>query len=60
MGPNMAAAADARDRLRRNLVGNVVREYHRTGFLWENYDDVSGAGRGTHPFTGWTALFLLA
>lgn len=56
----MAAAADARDRLRRNLVGNVVREYQRTGFLWENYDDVSGAGRGTHPFTGWTALFLLA
>ena len=45
--------------LRDNLMGNIVREYERTGFLWESYDDDNGHGRGTHPFTGWTALVSL-
>ncbi len=59
-GPHQDVAADVRARLRRNLLRTVVREYQRTGFMWENYDDTDGHGRGTHPFTGWTALFVLA
>jgi mannosyl-oligosaccharide glucosidase len=42
-----------------NVVNNIVAEYNRTGFLWEHYDSRTGKGRGTHPFTGWTALFAL-
>ena len=36
-----------------------VRVYNETGFLWEHYDDTDGHGKGTHPFTGWTALLVL-
>lgn len=45
--------------LRDNLLRNVVREYQRTGYLWENYRDDTGQGQGSHPFTGWTALLVL-
>ena len=30
-----------------------------TGYLWEQYDDASGEGRGCRPFTGWTGLLPL-
>mmetsp|Transcript_7619 Transcript_7619/g.22485 ORF Transcript_7619/g.22485 Transcript_7619/m.22485 type:complete len:941 (+) Transcript_7619:605-3427(+) len=59
-GPHQGAAEEAHTQLRRNLLRTVVREYQRTGFLWENYDDEDGHGRGTHPFTGWSALFVLS
>jgi mannosyl-oligosaccharide glucosidase len=26
------------------------------GYLWEQYHALDGAGRKSHPFTGWTAL----
>jgi mannosyl-oligosaccharide glucosidase len=45
--------------LRTNIVQNVVREYRRTGYLWEHYSDEDGKGHGTHPFTGWTSLVVM-
>jgi mannosyl-oligosaccharide glucosidase len=58
-GPAAAAAAAAADDLARRVVGAVAAEYRRTGFVWENYDSRTGRGRGTHPFTGWSALVAL-
>ncbi|PON82830.1 Glycoside hydrolase [Trema orientale] len=45
--------------LRGNLIRNVVRNYHQTGFLWEQYDQKNGKGKGARLFTGWTSLVLL-
>jgi mannosyl-oligosaccharide glucosidase len=45
--------------LRAGLVEMCVEEYERTGYLWENYGDEDGRGKGSHPFTGWTALMAL-
>lgn len=36
-----------------------VKVYNESGYLWENYDDEDGHGKGSHPFTGWTALLVL-
>lgn len=45
--------------LRCNLIKNIVHQYNAKGFLFENYDDLTGEGKGCHPFTGWTALLSL-
>ena len=44
--------------LRNALLKTIIGEYHRTGYFWEQYDDVSGNGIRGHPFTGWTVLIL--
>lgn len=36
-----------------------VKVYEDSGYLWENYDETDGHGKGSHPFTGWTALLVL-
>jgi mannosyl-oligosaccharide glucosidase len=38
---------------------NLVSEYNARGYLYEQYDDASGRGLSSHPFTGWTALLVL-
>jgi hypothetical protein len=57
--PHAAAARAAGTALAATLVDTVSREYARSGFLWEHYADGTGRGKGTHPFTGWTALVAL-
>lgn len=58
-GPHREAAAAAYQQLRSNLLRNLVTQYTRTGYLWEQYSDADGAPKGCHPFTGWTALLTL-
>ncbi|XP_047967733.1 mannosyl-oligosaccharide glucosidase GCS1-like isoform X1 [Salvia hispanica] len=45
--------------LRNNLIQNVVKNYKQTGFLWEQYDQKKGKGKGARLFTGWTSLIVL-
>lgn len=58
-GPHQRLSAEIYAKLRLNLIKNIYKEYDRTGHLWENYDDRTGEGKGSHPFTGWTALVTL-
>ena len=54
-----ARASSIYTKLRRNLISNVIKEYQRTGYIWEQYDDRTGKGKGCKPFTGWSALVVL-
>ena len=47
---------EAYQKLRMNLVDMVVNSYASTGYIWEVYNDDTGAGMDNHPFTGWSAL----
>ena len=58
-GPYQSTAADIYMELRVNVVRNIYRQYKRTGYIWENYNDKTGEGKGCHPFTGWSALVTL-
>lgn len=46
------------EELKWKVINNIEVQFKKTGFLWENYNDVTGKGQGTHPFTGWTSLVL--
>ena len=46
-------------KLRNGIIDNVIKEYYRTGYVWEQYDDKTGQGKGCKPFTGWSALVVL-
>ncbi|KAG5058005.1 hypothetical protein GLYMA_05G146400v4 [Glycine max] len=58
-GPYQDRAKAIYKELRSNLIRNIVRNYQQTGFLWEQYDQNNGKGKGSHPFTGWTSLVVL-
>uniref|UniRef100_A0A914I6Y3 Mannosyl-oligosaccharide glucosidase n=1 Tax=Globodera rostochiensis TaxID=31243 RepID=A0A914I6Y3_GLORO len=57
-GPFAKMSLELYHRLRDNVIHNIAEQYTRTGFLWENYNDRTGEGMGTRPFTGWTALVV--
>ncbi|KAF9514510.1 glycoside hydrolase family 63 protein [Hydnum rufescens UP504] len=58
-GPYQQQARQIYDELRQNIIGNVFKEYERTGYVWEQYDALTGEGKRSHPFTGWTSLVTL-
>nr|XP_027191588.1 mannosyl-oligosaccharide glucosidase GCS1-like isoform X2 [Cicer arietinum] len=58
-GPYQDKAKAMYKELRSNLIRNIVRNYQQTGFLWEQYDQIKGNGKGAHPFTGWTSVVVL-
>ncbi|PPR04967.1 hypothetical protein CVT24_010425 [Panaeolus cyanescens] len=58
-GPFQEKAKQIYQELRKNVVENVVKEYERTGYVWEQYDPLTGEGKRSHPFTGWTSLTAL-
>ena len=45
-GPHQARATVLYNELRENLISNVLREYQKTGYIWEQYSDSTGAGQG--------------
>ena len=57
-GPHSKMAGEIYTELRENIVNNMLQQYQKTGYIWENYDDTTGEGRGSHPFTGWSALIV--
>ncbi len=57
-GPSSHSAGILYTDLRENLLKTVFGELQRTVFLFEQYDDVTGSGNRSHPFTGWTACIL--
>ncbi|KAI8388237.1 glycoside hydrolase [Radiomyces spectabilis] len=58
-GPYQQRAQDIYTDLRKNIISNVFKDYVKTGYVWEQYDDRTGQGLRSHPFTGWTSLVLL-
>ena len=58
-GPYRKQAQSVYDKLRAAVIGNVIKEYERTGYIWEQYNDKTGEGQGCRPFTGWSALTVL-
>ncbi|XP_017316328.1 mannosyl-oligosaccharide glucosidase [Ictalurus punctatus] len=58
-GPYQETASDLYQELRTNIINNIYKQYHETGYIWEQYSDSTGRGQGSHPFTGWSALIVL-
>jgi mannosyl-oligosaccharide glucosidase len=58
-GPYSEKARQIYTELRVNIFKNMFRVYEKTGHIWEQYDDKTGNGKGSHPFTGWSSLIVL-
>lgn len=50
---------DVYAKLRKQLIGNVRRQWQKTGFVWEQYDDKTGEAKGAKNFLGWSSLVML-
>ena len=57
-GPYQQMASAVYKELRDNIITNLYNQYKATGYIWENYNDLTGEGKGSHPFTGWSALVV--
>ncbi len=59
VGPYQELAGLLYSELRSEIVENLYKVYEETGFVWEQYDDMTGKGKGCHPFNGWSSLVVL-
>ena len=57
-GQHQQRASKLYTSLRTNLVENILKEWERTGFAWEQYNPETGEGQRTQHFTGWTSLVV--
>lgn len=55
---DIEGATEMYTQLRNNLIQTMLVSFQKTGFIWEQYNDVTGEGQRSHPFTGWSALIL--
>ncbi|XP_066256749.1 mannosyl-oligosaccharide glucosidase isoform X1 [Euwallacea similis] len=58
-GPYQSQAKKVYEELRSNVIDNVIKQYYKSGYCWEQYNDSTGEGSGCRPFTGWTALTVV-
>lgn len=58
-GPYRELSGKIYKQLRENIIKNVMQQYYKTGYIWEQYNDKTGEGSGCRPFTGWTALVVV-
>ncbi|KNA17577.1 hypothetical protein SOVF_078130 [Spinacia oleracea] len=58
-GPYKLRARTIYDELRSNLIRNIIQNYYKTGYIWEQYDQKTGKGKGVRQFTGWSSLVVL-
>lgn len=58
-GPYQNDAKSLYVELRNNIVTNIIKQYQKSGYIWEQYNDSTGEGSGCRPFTGWSALVVL-
>ena len=42
-GPYQKLCSQLYEDLRKNIIKNIFENYRRTGYVWENYDDKTGA-----------------
>ena len=58
-GPYKEKAEKIYGELRKAVVDNILKNYENSGYIWEQYNDMTGQGQGSHPFTGWSGLVVL-
>lgn len=46
-------------KIRQGMVSAVYQNWKKDHIIWEQYDNQSGKGLMTSPFTGWSTLVLL-
>ena len=58
-GPYSDKSRELYNQLRANILKNMLRVCEKRGYVWEQYDDRTGEGKSSHPFTGWSSLIVL-
>ncbi|KAF2073129.1 hypothetical protein CYY_005571 [Polysphondylium violaceum] len=57
--PHKESATDIYYSLQSNMAYATFSQFQETGFIYEQYDPITGEGKRIHPFNGWTSLVTL-